>query len=127
MFRRVPDVLVREAPPGAWTCGEIKVRHVFSGDGDCACGDASQVDGMLRACEAQVHSHYRPVQVRPWVLTSFGRPGEEMSADLRRLARLRAALGKAGQPSRGGSLERKRERRRQQGCNRATAGAYSVG
>ena len=44
---------------------------------------------MLRATEATAHDHYRPVQVRPWVLTSFGRPGEEMSTDIRRLARLR--------------------------------------
>ena len=29
------------------------------------------------------------VQVRPWVMTSFGRPGAELCSDIRRLARLR--------------------------------------
>ena len=36
-----------------------------------------------------MHGHYRPVRVRPWVLTTLGRPGEGLSADLRRLSRLR--------------------------------------
>ena len=59
----------------------------------CLCvlafAEAAQVDGMLKAVEAEAHRHYHPVQVRPWVFTSFGRPGAEMCAHLRRLARLR--------------------------------------
>ncbi len=51
--------------------------------------DAMQVDEMLRAREQDAHRNYQPVQVRPWIFTTFGRPGAEMCADLRRLARLR--------------------------------------
>ena len=83
------DVLVREMAPGSWTAAEIKVRHLFKGTGELAIAQAAQVDGMLRAVEAKAHAHYRPAQVRPWAMTSLGRPGEEMSNDLRRLARLR--------------------------------------
>ncbi len=83
------DVLVRERAPGTWTAAEIKVRHSFKGTGELAFTDAAQTDEMLRALEAEVHAHYRPVHVRPWIMTSLGRPGEEMCTDLRRLARLR--------------------------------------
>jgi hypothetical protein len=68
---------------------EVKVRHVFKSDGDLALPSADGVDAMLRRVEADVHAHYRPVRVRPWVMTSLGRPGEGFSADIRRLARLR--------------------------------------
>ena len=44
---------------------------------------------MLRAEEARVHAYYRPVKVRTWVVTTLGRPGEALCADLRRLARER--------------------------------------
>ena len=50
------------------------------------------MDALLRAEEAAVHRHYRPVRVHPWVLTSLGRPGEGMCADIRRLARRRMQL-----------------------------------
>ncbi len=83
------DVLVRQRAPGTWECAEIKVRHVFKGTGELALADARQVDEMLRARERDAHHNYQPVQVRPWIFTSFGRPGAEMCADLRRLARLR--------------------------------------
>jgi hypothetical protein len=84
------DVLVRAMAPSPWEAAEIKVRHIFTSDGDvrpevCAGG----VDAMLRRVEAEVHAHYRPVRVRPWVVTSLGRPSEGLSADVRRLARLR--------------------------------------
>ena len=46
-------------------------------------------DELLRREEAKVHAYYRPVRVRPWVVTSLGRPGEALSEDLRRLARAR--------------------------------------
>ena len=36
-----------------------------------------------------MHSKYRPVPVRPWVVTTLGRPGEGLCGDLRRLARQR--------------------------------------
>ncbi len=83
------DVLVREAAPGTWRCTEVKVRHTFKGTGELAFQDAAQTDEMLRATEAEAHAHYRPAQVCPWVVTSFGRPGVEMCSDIRRLARLR--------------------------------------
>ena len=83
------DVLVRQRAPGTWECAEIKVRHMFKGTGELALTDADQVDEVLRARERDAHRNYQPVQVRPWIFTSFGRPGEEMCADLRRLARLR--------------------------------------
>jgi hypothetical protein len=68
---------------------EVKVRHVFKSDGDLALPRADGVDDMLRRVEAEVHAHYRPVRVRPWVMTSLGRPGQGMCSDIRRLARLR--------------------------------------
>jgi hypothetical protein len=68
---------------------EAKVRHVFKSDGDLAMPNADGVDDMLRRVEAEVHAHYRPMRVRPWVMTSLGRPGQGLSADIRRLARLR--------------------------------------
>ncbi len=83
------DVLVRATAPGTWGAAEVKVRHIFKGTGELVFAEAAQVDGMLKAVEAEAHRHYHPVQVRPWVFTSFGRPGAEMCADLRRLARLR--------------------------------------
>ena len=83
------DVLVRAAAPGTWEAAELKVRHIFKGTGDLALADADQVDAMLQAVEAEAHRHYRPVRVRPWIFTSFGRPGAEMCGDLRRLARQR--------------------------------------
>ena len=86
------DVLVRERAPGSWACAEVKVRHCFHGDGDLVLSRASDIDDMLRAEEAGVHAHYRPTRVRPWVLTSLGRPGEAMCADIRRLARRRMQL-----------------------------------
>ena len=67
----------------------LPVRHVFRSDGDLAIPRADGVDAMLRSVEAAVHAHYRPVRVRPWVLTSLGRPGQGLSSDIRRLARLR--------------------------------------
>ena len=81
--------MVRDAAPGTWGAAEVKVRHIFKGTGDLAFADAAQVDAMLQAVEAEAHRHYRPVRVRPWIFTSFGRPGAEMCADLRRLARAR--------------------------------------
>ena len=83
------DVLVREDAPGTWSCNEVKVRHPFRGTGELAFAAATQTDEVIRALEAAAHSHYRPVQVRPWIMSSFGRPGEEMCNDLRRLARIR--------------------------------------
>eukprot|EP00666_Eupelagonemidae_sp_cell4sb_P017798 gene17798-biopygen41443 len=83
------DVLVRARAPATWECAEIKVRHCFNSDGDVAISDAADLDAELRSTEAAVHAHYRPVKVRPWVMTSLGRPGEGFCADLRRLARLR--------------------------------------
>eukprot|EP00660_Eupelagonema_oceanica_P019412 gene19412-biopygen17408 len=83
------DVLVREAPPATWSCAEIKVRHLFRGDGDLSIPRADQVDEMLVARECDVYAKYRPVRVRPWVFTTYGRPGEAVAQDLRRLARLR--------------------------------------
>ncbi len=82
------DVLVRESAPGTWACAEVKVRHLFKGTGDLAITDATHTDEVLRALETQAHAYYRPVQVRPWILTSLGRPGAELCADLQRLARL---------------------------------------
>eukprot|EP00660_Eupelagonema_oceanica_P019647 gene19647-biopygen34296 len=79
------DVLVREAPPGTWACVEKKVRHVFTSDGDAR---GATVDDMLRGIEIATHAKYRPVKVYPWIATSFGRPGEAMCTDLRRLARV---------------------------------------
>ena len=67
----------------------MKIRHVFKSDGDLALSRADGMDDMLRRVEADVHAHYRPIRVRPWVLTSLGRPGQGMSSDIRRLARLR--------------------------------------
>ena len=67
------------------------MRHVFKSDGDLALPSADGVDAMLRAVEAGVHAHYWPVKVRPWVVTSLGRPGEGLCIDIRRLARLRLA------------------------------------
>ncbi len=67
----------------------MKVRHIFKGTGDLAFADAKQVDAVLQAVEAEAHHYYNPVRVRPWVFASFGRPGAEMCADIRRLARLR--------------------------------------
>ena len=80
---------MRVRPPGTWECAEVKIRHIFNGSEELAFTDANHTDEMLRAVEAAAHAHYRPVQVRPWVFTALGRPGEEMCADLRRLARLR--------------------------------------
>jgi hypothetical protein len=80
---------VRAAPPATWECAEVKVRHVFKSDGDLALPSADGVDAMLRRVEAEIHAHYRPVKVRPWVMTSLGRPGEGLCTDIRRLARLR--------------------------------------
>ena len=65
------------------------MRHVFHGTGEMTLPDAAHVDDMLRAREQEAHRNYRPVQVRPWIFTSFGRPGAEMCADMRRLSRLR--------------------------------------
>jgi hypothetical protein len=83
------DVLVRAGPPAPWEAVEVKVRHIFKSDGDLALSRADGVDDMLRGVEAQIHAHYRPARVRPWVMTSLGRPGQGMSSDIRRLARLR--------------------------------------
>ena len=90
------DVLVRDEAPGTWSCTEVKVRHPFKGTGDLAFADASQTDEVLRALEVKAHAHYRPVQARPWVMSSLGRPGDEMCADLRRLARMRLRRGCSG-------------------------------
>eukprot|EP00660_Eupelagonema_oceanica_P019404 gene19404-biopygen4866 len=86
------DVLARARAPATWQCAEIKIRHFFTGDGDAAVAAAADIDPALRAVEAAVHRHYEPVSVRPWVLTSLGRPGEGLCGDLRRLARLRLQL-----------------------------------
>ena len=59
--------------------------------------NAADVDELLRAEEAAVHRHYRPARVRPWVLTTLGRPGEGLCSDLRRLARLRLRRPDASQ------------------------------
>ena len=71
----------------------MKVRHFFDSDGQCRLRDACQVDAALAAEEAKVREHYSPVVVRPWVVTSLGRPGDAMCADIRRLARRRLGLG----------------------------------
>jgi len=83
------DVLARGAPPLTYDCCEVKVMHFFNGDGDLTVRGAHDIDTALAAKEARVHAYYRPVLVRPWVLTSLGRPGAEMVSDLRRLARKR--------------------------------------
>ena len=85
----VADVLVRGRAPAAWECAEIKVRHLFDHDGDPKVTTAAHVDEYLRAEEAGIHQKYSPVRVRPWVLSSLGRPGEGIVGDLRRLARQR--------------------------------------
>eukprot|EP00660_Eupelagonema_oceanica_P019730 gene19730-biopygen1270 len=54
------DVLVREAPPGTWTCAETKVRHVFNSSGDMR---YAAVDDMLREVEAGAHAKYRPAKI----------------------------------------------------------------
>ena len=69
------------------------MRHYFNQDGEVSISAAREIDAALKAVEAAVHSKYRPVRVRPWVLTTLGRPGEAMCTDLRRLARARLALG----------------------------------
>eukprot|EP00661_Eupelagonemidae_sp_cell13_P019036 gene19036-biopygen6955 len=51
-----------------------------------------RVDAALATTEMDVRAKYAPTVVRPWVLSSLGRPGEAMCADLRRLARRRLAL-----------------------------------
>ena len=68
------------------------MRHYFTGDGDLSISCASDIDSEIRAVEATAHAKYRPVRVRPWVLTSLGRPGEGLCGDLRRLARMRLQL-----------------------------------
>eukprot|EP00661_Eupelagonemidae_sp_cell13_P025584 gene25584-biopygen15047 len=86
------DVLVRVPPPGTWECAEIKIRHFFRGDGTFTLPDAAHVDAALSTVEADARAKYAPVAVHPWVISSMGRPGEAMCADLRRLARRRLAL-----------------------------------
>ena len=54
-----------------------------------AIANAAHIDAELRAVEAGAHAKYSPVKVRPWVLTSLGRPGEGFCSDIRRLARQR--------------------------------------
>ncbi len=85
----VADVLVRGRVPAAWECAEVKVRHLFDHDGDPKLSTAAHLDEYLRAEEATIHRKYSPVHVRPWVLSSLGRPGEGLAGDLRRLARVR--------------------------------------
>eukprot|EP00665_Eupelagonemidae_sp_cell47_P008760 gene8760-biopygen13148 len=85
----VADVLVRGRAPAAWECAEVKIRHMFDHDGDAKLARAAHVDEFLRAQEAAVHLKYSPVHVRPWVLTTLGRPGDGLCNDLRRLARMR--------------------------------------
>jgi hypothetical protein len=86
------DVLVRARAPATWECAEVKVRHYFDGDGEVSISSATDIDAEIRAVEAVVHAKYRPVRVRPWVVTSLGRPGEGLCIDLRRLARMRLGL-----------------------------------
>eukprot|EP00660_Eupelagonema_oceanica_P019076 gene19076-biopygen22385 len=83
------DVLARARAPATWQCAEVKVRHFFTGDGDPSITNADDIDAVLRAQEARVHGYYGAVPVRPWVITSLGRPGEGLCGDLRRLARQR--------------------------------------
>ena len=83
------DVLVRARAPAAWECTEVKIRHLFTSDGDLSISRAADIDEFLRAQEARVHNHYAPARVRPWVFTSLGRPGAAFCTDLRRLARQR--------------------------------------
>eukprot|EP00661_Eupelagonemidae_sp_cell13_P024250 gene24250-biopygen16405 len=71
---------------------EVKARHCWHEDGHCRLRDAEQVDAALTAEEVAVRKKYAPATVRPWVMTSLGRPGEAMCADLRRLARRRLGL-----------------------------------
>eukprot|EP00660_Eupelagonema_oceanica_P019363 gene19363-biopygen8992 len=86
------DVLVLGAPPASRQCGEVKVRHFLQSDGEVAISNASHIDQYLKAVEHEVHKHYQHVPVRPWVMTSMGRPGAELCHDLRRLARQRLRL-----------------------------------
>ena len=80
---------VRAAAPAGWEYAEIKVRHPFNSDGEMVGSREGGVDAYLERDEASVYAHYRPKRVRPWVLSSFGRPGAALSTELRRLARLR--------------------------------------
>ena len=73
----------------SYTRGGGQVRHCFNSDGDLVISRGTDMDELLRAEEARAHVHYRPVRVRPWVMTTLGRPGEGMCAELRRLARWR--------------------------------------
>ena len=88
----VADVLVRARAPATWECAEVKCRHFFNGDEALSISCAKDIDAELKAVEAAVHAKYTPVRVRPWVLTSLGRPGEGLVTDLRRLARARLRL-----------------------------------
>ena len=83
------DVQVRAAPPAGWEYAEIKIRHPFNSDGDSVGPRDGGVDAHLERVEAGVYAHYRPKRVRPWVVSSFGRPGAALANELRRLARLR--------------------------------------
>ncbi len=71
------DVLVRARAPGSWECAEVKVRHCFNSDGDLVISRATDMDELLRAEEARAHVHYRPVRVRPWVMTTRAVQGRD--------------------------------------------------
>ena len=88
----VADVLILGLPPAARQCGEVKVRHFFKSSGESKITNAAHIDSALKATERDVHKHYKHVPVRPWVMTTLGRPGDEMCQDLRLLARRRLRL-----------------------------------
>ncbi len=87
------DVLVRRGPVDPAECTEVKLRHVFKTGGELQISSADDWDSYLLAEEQGITRKYSPVRVRPWVFTTLGRPGEQFSTDIRRLARER--LGRA--------------------------------